>query len=53
MSVALSAIIKRTKLLDTMGSSQVKEEKAKDIVDQSVTRTDYDSSSSVINVHGQ
>ena len=36
-----------------MGSSQVKEEAAKDIVDQSVTRTDYDLSWSVINVQGQ
>ena len=36
-----------------MGSSQVKEEEAEDIVNQSVTRTDYDSSWSVINVHRQ
>ena len=36
-----------------MGSSQVKEEETEDIVNDSVTRTDYDSSWSVINVHGQ
>ena len=36
-----------------MGSNQVKKEEADKIVDESVTRTDYDSSWSVINVHGQ
>ena len=36
-----------------MGSTQVKNEKAKEIVDQSVTRSDYDSSWSMINLHGE
>ena len=36
-----------------MGNSQTKEEEADEILDESVTRNDYDSSWSVINVHGQ
>ena len=36
-----------------MGNSQTKKEEADEIVDESVTRNDYDSSWSVINVHGE
>ena len=36
-----------------MGNNQVKKEEADEIVDDSVTRNNYDSSWSVINVHGQ
>ena len=36
-----------------MGNGQIKKEEADEIVDDSVTRNDNDSSWSVINVHGQ